>query len=73
MADLDLTISGSGDAIGELLTYKPLEVLQRTEFKPEDFNGKIVAKVDARIGLIKDQQPPRRSGRRSSISTMSIC
>ncbi len=58
MADLDLTISGSGDAIGELLTYKPLEVLQRTEFKPEDFNGKIVAKVDARIGLIKDQQPP---------------
>ncbi|AGB71319.1 MULTISPECIES: YhdP family protein [Rhizobium] len=58
MADLDLTISGSGDAIGELLSYKPLEVLQRTEFKPEDFNGKIVAKVDARIGLIKDQQPP---------------
>ena len=58
MADLDLTISGSGDAIGELLTYKPLEVLQRTEFKPEDFNGKIVAKVDARIGLIRDQQPP---------------
>jgi len=58
MADLDLTISGSGDAIGELLTYKPLEVLQRTEFKPEDFNGKIVAKVEARIGLIKDQQPP---------------
>ncbi|KAA1178630.1 DUF3971 domain-containing protein [Rhizobium tropici] len=58
MADLDLTISGSGDAIGELLSYKPLEVLQRTEFKPEDFNGKIVAKVDARIGLIRDQQPP---------------
>ena len=58
MANLDLTISGSGDAIGELLSYKPLEVLQRTEFKPEDFNGKIVAKVDARIGLIKDQQPP---------------
>ncbi|WP_204326765.1 DUF3971 domain-containing protein [Rhizobium lusitanum] len=58
MADLALTISGSGDAIGELLTYKPLEVLQRTEFKPEDFNGKIVAKVDARIGLINDQKPP---------------
>lgn len=58
MADLDLTISGTGDAVGELLTYKPLEVLQRTEFKPEDFNGKIVAKVDARIGLIADQKPP---------------
>ncbi|WP_267550725.1 DUF3971 domain-containing protein [Rhizobium rhizogenes] len=58
MADLDLTISGTGDAVGELLTYKPLEVLQRTEFKPEDFNGKIVAKVDARIGLVADQKPP---------------
>ena len=58
MADLNLTISGTGDAVGELLTYKPLEVLQRTEFKPEDFNGKIVAKVEARIGLISDQKPP---------------
>ncbi len=58
MADLDLTISGSGDAIGELLTYKPVQALQRTEFKPEDFNGKIVAKIDARIGLINDQKPP---------------
>ncbi|MGM4981213.1 MULTISPECIES: YhdP family protein [Rhizobium] len=58
MAELALTISGTGDAVGELLTYKPLEVLQRTEFKPEDFNGKIVAKVNARIGLINDQKPP---------------
>ncbi|MFS8049734.1 AsmA-like C-terminal domain-containing protein [Rhizobium sp. BR 314] len=58
MADLDLEISGAGDAIGELLTYKPVQALQRTEFKPEDFNGKIVAKIDARIGLISDQKPP---------------
>ncbi|WP_037149356.1 AsmA-like C-terminal domain-containing protein [Rhizobium freirei] len=58
MADLDLSISGAGDAIAELLTYKPVQALQRTEFKPEDFNGKIVAKVDARIGLISDQKPP---------------
>ena len=58
MADLDLKISGTGDAVGELLTYKPLEVLQRTEFKPDDFNGKIVAKVKAQIGLLSDQKPP---------------
>ncbi|HEX8046068.1 DUF3971 domain-containing protein [Rhizobium sp.] len=58
MAELNLAISGTGDAIGELLTYKPLEVLQRTEFKPENFNGKIVARVDATIGLISDQKPP---------------
>ncbi|MQB42934.1 DUF3971 domain-containing protein [Rhizobium sp. ICMP 5592] len=58
MAQLNLAISGTGDAIGELLTYKPLEVLQRTEFKPENFNGKIAAHVDATIGLISDQKPP---------------
>ncbi|WFU03559.1 DUF3971 domain-containing protein [Rhizobium sp. CB3171] len=58
MATLKLEISGTGDSIGELLTYKPLEVLQRTEFKPENFNGKIVANVDATIGLISDQKPP---------------
>ncbi|MGV1762512.1 YhdP family protein [Rhizobium rhizogenes] len=58
MAELNLAISGTGDAIGELLSYKPLEVLQRTEFKPENFNGKIVANVDATIGLLSDQKPP---------------
>ena len=58
MAQLDLSVSGTGDSIGELLTYKPLEVLQRTEFKPENFNGKIVAKVNATIGLLSDQKPP---------------
>ncbi|MFT4181613.1 MAG: DUF3971 domain-containing protein [Rhizobium sp.] len=58
MAQLGLAISGTGDAIGELLTYKPLQVLQRTEFKPENFNGKIQANVEATIGLISDQKPP---------------
>ena len=58
LAQLKLAISGTGDAMGELLTYKPLLVLQRTEFKPEDFNGKIDAHVDATIGLINDQSPP---------------
>jgi hypothetical protein len=58
MAQLKLAISGAGDAVGELLTYQPLRVLQRTEFKPEDFNGKIDAHVDATIGIIKDQDPP---------------
>lgn len=57
-AQMKLALSGSGDSIGELLSYKPLSVLQRTEFKPADFNGKIDANVEATIGLIKDQNPP---------------
>jgi hypothetical protein len=57
-AQMKLALSGSGDAVGELLSFKPLSVLQRTEFKPEDFNGKIDANVEATIGLINDQKPP---------------
>ncbi|WP_195909559.1 AsmA-like C-terminal domain-containing protein [Rhizobium tubonense] len=58
MAQMKLAVSGTGDAIGELLTFKPLRVLQRTEFKPEDFNGKIQADVQATIGLVDEQKPP---------------
>ena len=58
MAELDLPISGAADAVGELLTYKPIQVLQRAGFVPEDFKGKVSAKVQARLGLISSQNPP---------------
>jgi hypothetical protein len=41
MAEIDLPISGAADAIGELLTYKPIQVLQRAGFVPEDLKGKV--------------------------------
>jgi hypothetical protein len=58
MARMKLSIAGAADAVGELLTFKPLRVLQRTQFKPEDFGGKISADVEATFGLINDQNPP---------------
>jgi hypothetical protein len=58
MAQMKLSVAGAGDAIGELLTFKPLRVLQRTEFNPEDFNGRIQADVEATIGLVDEQKPP---------------
>ena len=58
MAELDLPISGAADAVGELLTYKPIQVLQRAGFVPEDLKGKVSAKVQARLGLISAQHPP---------------
>ncbi len=58
MAELNLPISGTADAVGELLTYKPIQVLQRAGFVPEDLKGKVSAKVQARIGLISSQNPP---------------
>lgn len=58
MADLKLAISGSADAIAELLTYKPVQVLQRTGFEPPDLAGQIDATVTAHFGLVTAQNPP---------------
>ena len=58
MADIDLPISGAADAIGELLTYKPIRVLQRAGFTPDDLKGRIEAHVKAHFGLIASQTPP---------------
>lgn len=58
MAEMQLGISGSADAVGELLTYKPIQVLQRAGLAPQDLNGKINATVQARFGLVSAQNPP---------------
>ncbi|MDR9809158.1 YhdP family protein [Rhizobium hidalgonense] len=58
MADIDLAISGSADAVGELLTYRPIRVLQRAGFTPDDLKGRIDAHVKAHFGLLSSQNPP---------------
>ncbi|WP_434730126.1 hypothetical protein [Rhizobium binae] len=58
MADIDLAVSGAADAVGELLTYKPIQVLQRAGFTPDDFKGHIDANVKAHFGLLSSQNPP---------------
>ncbi|OLP56876.1 hypothetical protein BJF92_12475 [Rhizobium rhizosphaerae] len=58
MAEMRLAISGQADAVAELTTFKPIDALRRTPFKPDDFRGQISAHVGARIGLINDQHPP---------------
>ncbi|SOC42544.1 AsmA-like protein [Rhizobium subbaraonis] len=58
MAEIDLNIAGAGDAIAELITYKPIDVLKRTPYAPSDFTGPVEANVKAKFGLVRDQQPP---------------
>lgn len=58
MADLALKLSGSADAIAEVASFKPIEGLKGTDFTADDFSGKASADVNARFGLIKDQDPP---------------
>lgn len=58
MADLDIEVSGDADAVAELVSYRPINALQRTPYKPEDFTGAITAKVEVTFGLILEQNPP---------------
>lgn len=58
MADADISVSGSADAVGELLTYRPIQVLQRAGFVPDDLKGNIDAHVQAHFGLLSSQNPP---------------
>ncbi|TDH39061.1 hypothetical protein E2A64_08250 [Pseudohoeflea suaedae] len=58
MADLSLSVSGAADAVAELITYHPIDVLDRIGFKPEELSGEISSQVRARFGLVREQDPP---------------
>ncbi|SMC81784.1 DUF3971 domain-containing protein [Rhizobium sp. RU36D] len=58
MADISVAVSGEAAAVGELVSYQPINALQRTGFSAEDLSGHVKAKVDLRLGLIRSQHPP---------------
>ncbi len=58
MADLAVDVSGTADALAELVSFKPIEALQRTEFTPADLAGQVKGHAEARFGLVPDQKPP---------------
>lgn len=58
MAEAELSLAAGADAATELVTFKPIAVLDRTGFQPSDFSGDVKATVKARFGIIRDQNPP---------------
>ncbi len=58
MAHLDIDVSGDASAVAELVSYQPINALERTPYKPEDFDGAVMANVDVTFGLIQSQNPP---------------
>lgn len=58
MAELDLAVSGEADAVAELITYHPIDVLDRIGLEPDQLTGKVSSRVKARFGLIQEQDPP---------------
>ena len=58
MAQLDIGVAGDAAAVAELVSYKPINALERTPYTPDDFEGPVASKVDVTFGLIQQQNPP---------------
>ncbi|MDA4847802.1 DUF3971 domain-containing protein [Hoeflea poritis] len=58
MASLDIDVTGEAAAVAELISYRPINALQQTPYKPEDFEGSVSSKVRVTFGLIQNQNPP---------------
>lgn len=58
MADLKMSVRGNADAVAELITYHPIDALDRIGLEPSELSGETSATVTARFGLIQDQSPP---------------
>ncbi len=61
MTDTEMRIAGPADAVGELATYRPIQVLHRIGYKPEDFSGYVTAELSARFPLlVKEGEDPQQ-------------
>lgn len=58
LAHLNIDVSGDASAVAELVSYQPINALERTPYKAGDFEGAVTAKVDVTFGLIHSQNPP---------------
>ncbi len=58
MAEVDIGLSGAADAVAELISYRPIAVLDRIGYPAEAFSGEIAGSLRATFGLIRAQEPP---------------
>lgn len=54
---LEMDIAGSADAVAELATYEPINVLGRAGLKPEELSGTVRGHVSADVPLQKGVDP----------------
>ena len=59
-ADLDVFVSGTADALGELISYRPISAQQYRDYKPAELSGHADARVTMRFVLNprEDTPPP---------------
>lgn len=58
MAELSMSVNGNADAVAELISYHPINALDKIGLQPEELSGDISSMVTARFGLLRDQSPP---------------
>lgn len=59
MADLSIRLAGGADAVGELVSYRPISGLRNVGYEADDFSGPVTADVEVRFGLVQSQNPPK--------------
>jgi hypothetical protein len=58
MATINVAVNGAADAVAELVSFKPIQALQRIGFVAENFSGGVKGTAEVTLGLIADQNPP---------------
>jgi len=58
MAELSMSVRGNADAVAELISYHPIDALDKIGLQPSELSGEISSTVTARFGLINEQSPP---------------
>ena len=57
-ADLSLDVSGEADAIGEIISYRPIDARSYRDYRPEELSGEVEASLAMRFVLNPSQDSP---------------
>lgn len=57
-ADLDVEVSGEADALGELISFRPINAKNFRDYDAEDLSGDVDARVAMRFVLNPDEETP---------------
>jgi hypothetical protein len=57
-ADLELDVSGSADAVGEIISYRPIDARSYRDYKPEDLSGDVDSRLKLRFVLNPSETTP---------------
>ncbi|WP_425418282.1 DUF3971 domain-containing protein [Oricola indica] len=57
-ADLDVDVSGTADALGELISFRPINAQRFRPYKPEELSGEADARVIMRFALNPQESAP---------------